>query len=85
MDAADLRVFQAVAVTGSMNKAALELNSVQPNVIARIKSLEEEVGRRRPPTALPDEVFVAGRCAARSLSAGRRSIAPARCAPSPNW
>jgi LysR family transcriptional regulator, cell division regulator len=44
MDAADLRVFQAVAVTGSMNKAALELNTVQSNVTARIKSLEDEVG-----------------------------------------
>jgi|GEM_PF-1796491 DNA-binding transcriptional LysR family regulator len=27
MDAADLRVFQSVADTGSMNKAALELNT----------------------------------------------------------
>jgi DNA-binding transcriptional LysR family regulator len=44
MDAADLRVFQSVAVTGSMNKAALELNTVQSNVTARIKSLEDEVG-----------------------------------------
>jgi DNA-binding transcriptional LysR family regulator len=44
MDAADLRVFQSVADTGSMNKAALELNTVQSNVTARIKSLEDEVG-----------------------------------------
>jgi DNA-binding transcriptional LysR family regulator len=44
MDAADLRVFQSVAVTGSMNKAALELNTVQSNVTARIKALEDEVG-----------------------------------------
>jgi DNA-binding transcriptional LysR family regulator len=44
MDAADLRVFQSVAVTGSMNKAALELSTVQSNVTARIKSLEDEVG-----------------------------------------
>jgi DNA-binding transcriptional LysR family regulator len=44
MDAADLRVFQSVAGTGSMNKAALELNTVQSNVTARIKSLEDEVG-----------------------------------------
>ena len=44
MDAADLRVFQSVALTGSMNKAALELNTVQSNVTARIKSLEDEVG-----------------------------------------
>jgi DNA-binding transcriptional LysR family regulator len=44
MDAADLRVFQSVARTGSMNRAALELNTVQSNVTARIKSLETEVG-----------------------------------------
>ena len=44
MDAADLRVFQSVASTGSMNKAALELNTVQSNVTARIKALEDEVG-----------------------------------------
>ena len=44
MDAADLRVFQSVAGTGSMNKAALELNTVQSNVTARVKALEDEVG-----------------------------------------
>ena len=44
MDAADLRVFQCVARCGSMNKAALELNTVQSNVTARIKMLEDEVG-----------------------------------------
>jgi LysR family transcriptional regulator, cell division regulator len=44
MDTAELRVFQSVARTGSMNKAALELNTVQSNVTARIKSLEDEVG-----------------------------------------
>jgi hypothetical protein len=32
MDAADLRVFEAVARFGGMNKAALELNTVQSNV-----------------------------------------------------
>ncbi len=44
MDAADLRIFEAVARTGSMNKAALELNTVQSNVTARIKVLEERLG-----------------------------------------
>jgi LysR family transcriptional regulator, cell division regulator len=44
MDAADLRMFQSVASTGSMSKAAHELNTVQSNVTARIKSLEDEVG-----------------------------------------
>jgi DNA-binding transcriptional LysR family regulator len=44
MDAADLRMFQSVARAGSMNKAALELNTVQSNVTARIKALEDEMG-----------------------------------------
>jgi len=44
MDAADLRVFEAVARAGGMNKAALELNTVQSNVTARIKALEEQLG-----------------------------------------
>ena len=44
MDAADLRIFEAVARTGSMNKAALELGTVQSNVTARIKALEERLG-----------------------------------------
>jgi len=44
MNAADLRVFQCVASCGSMNKAALELNTVQSNVTARIKTLEDELG-----------------------------------------
>jgi LysR family transcriptional regulator, cell division regulator len=44
MDASDLRVFQCVASCGSMNKAAIELNTAQSNVTARIKVLEDEVG-----------------------------------------
>ncbi len=44
MDAADLRVFEAVARLGGMNKAALELNTVQSNVTARIKALEAQLG-----------------------------------------
>ncbi|MFM0000569.1 MULTISPECIES: LysR family transcriptional regulator [Paraburkholderia] len=44
MDAADLKVFEAVARHGSMNRAAAELNTVQSNVTARIRSLEREVG-----------------------------------------
>jgi LysR family transcriptional regulator, cell division regulator len=44
MDASDLRVFQSVASAGSMSKAALELNTVQSNVTARIKALEDEMG-----------------------------------------
>jgi LysR family transcriptional regulator, cell division regulator len=44
MDAADLRVFEAVARLGAMNKAALELHTVQSNVTARIKMLEATLG-----------------------------------------
>jgi DNA-binding transcriptional LysR family regulator len=44
MDNADLRVFEAVARHGSMNRAALELHTVQSNVTARIKLLEEQIG-----------------------------------------
>ena len=44
MDAADLRVFEAVARLGGMNRAAAELNTVQSNVTARVRRLEEELG-----------------------------------------
>jgi DNA-binding transcriptional LysR family regulator len=44
MDASDLRIFEAVARLGSMSKAALELNTVQSNVTARIRGLEQELG-----------------------------------------
>lgn len=44
MDAADLRVFEAVARLGGMNRAASELNTVQSNVTARIQQLEDELG-----------------------------------------
>lgn len=44
MDAADLRVFEAVARHGGMNRAAQELNTVQSNVTARIRLLEGELG-----------------------------------------
>jgi LysR family transcriptional regulator, cell division regulator len=52
MDIADLRVFEAVARVGGMNRAAVELNTVQSNITARIKALEADIGRplfeRRP-------------------------------------
>src|SRR5919205_2697100 len=44
MDAADLRVFEAVARLGGMSRAAEELHTVQSNVTARIRLLEEELG-----------------------------------------
>lgn len=44
MDVIDLKVVDAVARHGSMNKAAVELNTVQSNVSSRIRSLEDELG-----------------------------------------
>ncbi len=44
MDAGDLRVFEAVARLGGMNRAAAELHTVQSNVTARIRDLETELG-----------------------------------------
>ena len=44
MDAGDLRFFEAVARLGGMNKAAAELKTVQSNVTARIRALEDELG-----------------------------------------
>ncbi|MEZ5785942.1 MAG: LysR substrate-binding domain-containing protein [Xanthobacteraceae bacterium] len=46
MDAADLRVFEAVARLGGMSRAATELNTVQSNVTSRIRALEEELGTK---------------------------------------
>ncbi|MBI2158662.1 MAG: LysR family transcriptional regulator [Candidatus Rokubacteria bacterium] len=43
MDAADLRIFEAVARLGGMNRAAAELHTVQSNVTARIRLLEDEL------------------------------------------
>lgn len=43
MDAADLKIFEAVARLGGMNRAASELNTVQSNVSARVRLLEEEL------------------------------------------
>lgn len=44
MDAADLKVFEAVARAGGIGRAAQELHTVQSNVTARIRRLEEELG-----------------------------------------
>jgi len=46
MDASDLRVFEAVARLGGINRAAAELNTVQSNVTNRIRLLEEKLGTR---------------------------------------
>ena len=44
MDTAGLKVFEAVARTGGMNRAAEELHTVQSNVTARIRAMETELG-----------------------------------------
>jgi len=44
MDTTDLRVFEAVARLGGMGRAAAELNTVQSNVTARIRALEQGLG-----------------------------------------
>ena len=44
MEHADLRILEAVARHGSMNRAATELNTVQSNVTARVRFLEDELG-----------------------------------------
>lgn len=46
MDWADLRVFEAVARVGGMKRAADALNTVQSNVTARIRKLEDALGTR---------------------------------------
>jgi DNA-binding transcriptional LysR family regulator len=44
VDTGDLKIFEAVARLGGMNRAAAELNTVQSNVTARIKALETDIG-----------------------------------------
>jgi DNA-binding transcriptional LysR family regulator len=44
MDASDLRMFEAVVRVGNITRASALLNTVQSNVTARIRSLEEELG-----------------------------------------
>ncbi len=46
MDAGDLKIFEAVARSGGMNRAAAELHTVQSNVTARIRALEAELGQK---------------------------------------
>ena len=44
MDAADLRIFEAVARLGGMGRAAEALHTVQSNVTAHVRLLEDELG-----------------------------------------
>jgi LysR family transcriptional regulator, cell division regulator len=45
MDIDDLKLLNAVARNGSMSRAASELHMVQSNVTARVRQLEEELGK----------------------------------------
>jgi len=44
MNTNDLKIFESVALNGNFTKAAQAMHTVQSNVTARIKSLEEEFG-----------------------------------------
>jgi LysR family transcriptional regulator, cell division regulator len=44
MNTNDLKIFESVALSGNFTKAAQAMHTVQSNVTARIKSLEEEFG-----------------------------------------
>ena len=69
MEASDLRVFEAVARLGGMNRAAGELNTVQSNVTTRIQNLEDELGT---------QLFSRHSRGASLTSAGRRLLPYAR-------
>jgi len=65
MEYADLRIFEAVARHGSMNRAAVELNTVQSNVTTRIRILEQQLGA---------QLFHRGRHGAVLTAAGQRLL-----------
>jgi len=69
MDARDLKIFEAVARLGSMNRAAADLHTVQSNVTARIRLLEEELGA---------SLFERSRRGVQLTAAGRRLLPYAR-------
>jgi len=83
MDAADLRIFEAVVRLGGMGRAADDLHTVQSNVTAHIRQLEAEVGtplfRRHPrgvePTAAGRRLLPYAQRIARLLEDARRAVA----------
>jgi DNA-binding transcriptional LysR family regulator len=46
MESSDLRIFQAVAIEGSITRAAERLGYVQSNITTRIRQLESELGTK---------------------------------------
>lgn len=83
MDTSDLRIFEAVARLGGMNRAAAELNTVQSNVTARIRHLEAQLGetlfqrhsRGVALTPAGDRLLPYARRAGRLIDEARRAVA----------
>jgi DNA-binding transcriptional LysR family regulator len=81
MDASDLRMFEAVARLGGISRAAESLNTVQSNVTARIRQLENELGtqlfrrhaRGVEPTAAGRRLLPYAQRVARLLEEARRA------------
>jgi DNA-binding transcriptional LysR family regulator len=65
MDVADLKVFEAVARLGGMNRASAELHTVQSNVTSRVRNLEQE---------LDTKLFIRHRNGVTLTAAGRRLL-----------
>ncbi len=65
MDASDLRIFEAVARLGGINRAAIDLHTVQSNVTTRLRLLEAELGAR---------LFDRGRRGVALTAAGQRLL-----------
>jgi DNA-binding transcriptional LysR family regulator len=83
MDAADLRIFETVARLNGMGRAAEALHTVQSNVTARIRHLEDELGtalfHRHPrgveTTAAGRRLLPYAQRIARLLEDARRAVA----------
>lgn len=81
MDAADLRIFEAVARLGGISRAAEALHTVQSNVTGRIQQLEDELGtqlfrrhaRGVEPTAAGRRLLPYAQRVARLLDEARRA------------
>ena len=83
MELSDLRIFEAVARTGAMNRAAAELHTVQSNVTARVRLLEDGLGaalferhsRGVRLTPAGERLLPFAKAAARLVADARRAVA----------
>ena len=82
MQLKSLRMFEAVCDSGSFGAAAQQLHTVQSNVTAHIKKLEEEVGAQLLSRANPVFPTPAGRTPRQSICSTPRPNGAMR--PSPN-